>query len=367
MYINEELGKTIDELAVKYVEARNKGDKCEAFKFRSNIIKELAPHIEFFKYLEKESSHDERVKIKLSDVLDKRKVDVRSNRSAFNNKLYEQKLQEDYQNAMLLKVMELLNSWDGQGSIVKLIAVNEKGVIDTFQRQYFFDRGKTVKDEYGYKEYVKTAEAVSIENSETDCLREVDKKYNTELGSEIESYTYFDIAARFVEFENKKMSESSKFNYTPLFYTEKMSLIRFDIDTKLLDASLIGNNVWRAMDINFLNTYICEAMTESPEWDRLFECEFKKYSEFTGDKKDENEICVSVSAAKTSKNGSRAYSDNGSTLKPKVLLNYIAAAAAAAGKKQYIKNKDDVSTRRSDYYNKILSFLRDKRKEAELN
>ena len=348
MFIQPECGEKIDALATKYIAARTDGNKTEIVKLREQIIMLIAPNINSYNTQTQEIH-----------------IDVWTENAEFKKKYKNDKLLEDYQNNYLVNVIQLLDKWTGEGSFVRYLTSSQKGFSNKFTHNYYgqkFTKVKNENDDSDKPKYKADVNFIPLEDIEKKAD---ENRFEEDMGTLM--YVYLDFASKFVQLINKRMSETPKFNYAPLFYTESLSLLRYSLDKELVDFEQIGTHVWRTMNIDFLNTYICEAMTESPEWDRLFECEFKKYSEFTGDKKDENEICVSVSAAKTSKSGSRAYSDNGSTLKPKVLLNYSAAAAAAAGKKQYIKNKDDVSTRRSDYYNKILSFLRDKRKEAELN
>jgi len=147
----------------------------------------------------------------------------------------------------------------------------------------------------------------------------------------------------------KKMQNSPKYDYMPLYYTEFMSLLRYYRLT-YYDFEQTDSNVWDTLEKTFLDSY---CVKDCANWKDLFVTDYKKLIEVTGKPEDKNESCVTVSKAdlSSSKNKSGNYTKRAANVKAAVFLDYISKTAKSG---TYVKNETDISNTRTK---KFLPFI----------
>ncbi len=147
----------------------------------------------------------------------------------------------------------------------------------------------------------------------------------------------------------KKMQNSPKYDYMPLYYTEFMSLLRY-YGLTYYDFEHTDSNVWGTLEKPFLDSY---CVMKCACWKDLFMTDYKRLSEVTGRQEDKNESCVTVSKAdlSSSKNKSGNYTKRAANVKAAVFLDYISKTAKSG---TYVKNETDISNTRTK---KFLPFI----------
>lgn len=147
----------------------------------------------------------------------------------------------------------------------------------------------------------------------------------------------------------KKMQNSPKYDYMPLYYTEFMSLLRY-YGLTYYDFEHTDSNVWGTLEKAFLDSY---CVMKCACWKDLFMTDYKRLSEVTGRQEDKNESCVTVSKAdlSSSKNKSGNYTKRAANVKAAVFLDYISKTAKSG---TYVKNETDISNTRTK---KFLPFI----------
>lgn len=147
----------------------------------------------------------------------------------------------------------------------------------------------------------------------------------------------------------KKMQNSPKYDYMPLYYTEFMSLLRY-YGLTYYDFEQADRNVWDTLEKAFLDSYCVKDCTN---WKDLFVTEYKKLSEVTGKQQDQNESCVTVSKndMSSSKSKANSYTKRAANVKSAVFLDYISKTAKSG---TYVKNEADISNTRTK---KFLPFI----------
>jgi len=152
-----------------------------------------------------------------------------------------------------------------------------------------------------------------------------------------------------VNANKKKMQSSPKYDYIPLYYTEFMSLLRY-YGLSADDFKDVSEEVWETLEQAFLDSY---CVTNCTCWKELFETEYKKLSEVTGDPKDSGVLCVTVSKNDLSASKSKGanYTKRVANVNAKVFLNYISKTAKSG---TYVKTEADISNTRTK---KFLPFI----------
>lgn len=216
---------------------------------------------------------------------------------------------------------------------------------------------KTIKLRYNdhFNANKKSSENLSLDEDRSESGDSESTLYDTVASSEktttddLEFAQKVNIIALGIIANKKKMQNSPKYDYMPLYYTEFMSLLRY-YGLTYYDFEHTDSNVWGTLEKSFLDSY---CVMKCACWKDLFMTDYKRLSEVTGRQEDINESCVTVSKAdlSSSKNKSGNYTKRAANVKAAVFLDYISKTAKSG---TYVKNETDISNTRTK---KFLPFI----------
>lgn len=216
---------------------------------------------------------------------------------------------------------------------------------------------KTIKLRYNdhFNANKKSSENLSLDEDRSESGDSESTLYDTVASSEKTTTDDLEFAQKVntiaygIMANKKKMQNSPKYDYMPLYYTEFMSLLRY-YGLTYYDFEHTDSNVWGTLEKSFLDSY---CVMKCACWKDLFMTDYKRLSEVTGRQEDINESCVTVSKAdlSSSKNKSGNYTKRAANVKAAVFLDYISKTAKSG---TYVKNETDISNTRTK---KFLPFI----------
>ena len=216
---------------------------------------------------------------------------------------------------------------------------------------------KTIKLRYNdhFNANKKSSENLSLDEDRSESGDSESTLYDTVASSEKTTTDDLEFAQKVntiaygIMANKKKMQNSPKYDYMPLYYTEFMSLLRY-YGLTYYDFEHTDSNVWGTLEKSFLDSY---CVMKCACWKDLFMTDYKRLSEVTGRQEDKNEFCVTVSKAdlSSSKNKSGNYTKRAANVKAAVFLDYISKTAKSG---TYVKNETDISNTRTK---KFLPFI----------
>lgn len=216
---------------------------------------------------------------------------------------------------------------------------------------------KTIRLRYNdhFNANKKSSENLSLDEDRSESGDSESTLYDTVASSEKTTTDDLEFAQKVntiaygIMANKKKMQNSPKYDYMPLYYTEFMSLLRY-YGLTYYDFEHTDSNVWDTLEKSFLDSY---CVTDCTNWKDLFMTDYKRLSEVTGRQEDKNEFCVTVSKAdlSSSKNKSGNYTKRAANVKAAVFLDYISKTAKSG---TYVKNETDISNTRTK---KFLPFI----------
>lgn len=216
---------------------------------------------------------------------------------------------------------------------------------------------KTIRLRYNdhFNANKKSSENLSLDEDRSESGDSESTLYDTIASSEktttddLEFAQKVNIIALGIIANKKKMQNSPKYDYMPLYYTEFMSLLRY-YGLTYYDFEQADDEVWDTLEKAFLDSY---CVMKCACWKDLFMTDYKRLSEVTGRQEDKNESCVTVSKAdlSSSKNKSGNYTKRAANVKAAVFLDYISKTAKSG---TYVKNETDISNTRTK---KFLPFI----------
>lgn len=201
----------------------------------------------------------------------------------------------------------------------------------------------------------KSSEKLSLDEDRSETGDSENTLYDTVASSERTTTDDLEFAQKVntialgIIANKKKMQNSPKYDYMPLYYTEFMSLLRY-YGLTYYDFEQADRNVWDTLEKAFLNSY---CVKDCASWKDLFVTDFKKLSEVTGRQEDKNASCVTVSKndMSSSKSKANSYTKRAANVKAAVFLDYISKTAKSG---TYVKNEADISNTRTK---KFLPFI----------